>query len=127
MTKQIPGRQSVAAGGYEYGNRLSHSAALRSGRGQANRPRGVDQERLFLPDTASKERPIEGTLLAVGEGRLDDNGRRVPMYVKAGDKVLFAKYGGSMLEQGVAAPVKITRSAVQKPFRSPACCWPPRR
>ena len=33
--------------------------------------------------------------LAVGEGRLDDNGRRVPMNVKAGDKVLFAKYGGT--------------------------------
>jgi len=50
---------------------------------------------IFLPDTASKERPMEGTVLAVGEGRLDDNGRRVPMHVKAGDKVLFAKYGGT--------------------------------
>jgi len=50
---------------------------------------------IFLPDTASKERPMEGLVLAVGEGRLDDNGRRVPMHVKAGDKVLFAKYGGT--------------------------------
>jgi chaperonin GroES len=50
---------------------------------------------IFLPDTASKERPMEGVVLAVGEGRLDDNGRRVPMNVKAGDKVLFAKYGGT--------------------------------
>src|SRR5215211_1365837 len=50
---------------------------------------------IFLPDTASKERPMEGTVLAVGEGRLDDNGRRVPMHVKAGDKVLFAKYSGT--------------------------------
>jgi chaperonin GroES len=50
---------------------------------------------IYLPDTASKERPMEGTILAVGEGRLDDNGRRVPMSVKAGDKVLFAKYGGT--------------------------------
>jgi chaperonin GroES len=50
---------------------------------------------IYLPDTASKERPMEGTILAVGEGRLDDNGRRVPMTVKAGDKVLFAKYGGT--------------------------------
>ena len=50
---------------------------------------------IFLPDTASKERPMEGTVLAVGEGRLDDNGRRVPMNVKAGDKVLFAKYSGT--------------------------------
>ena len=50
---------------------------------------------IFLPDTANKERPTEGTVLAVGEGRLDDNGRRVPMHVKAGDTVLFAKYGGT--------------------------------
>jgi chaperonin GroES len=50
---------------------------------------------IYLPDTASKERPMEGTVLAVGEGRLDDNGRRVPMNVKAGDKVLFAKYSGT--------------------------------
>ncbi len=50
---------------------------------------------LFLPDTASKERPMEGTVLAVGEGRLDDNGKRVAMTVQVGDKVLFAKYGGT--------------------------------
>jgi len=50
---------------------------------------------IYLPDTASKERPMEGVVLAIGEGRLDDNGRRVPMHVKAGDKVLFAKYGGT--------------------------------
>jgi chaperonin GroES len=50
---------------------------------------------IYLPDTASKERPMEGTVLAVGEGRIDDNGKRVPMHVKAGDKVLFAKYGGT--------------------------------
>lgn len=50
---------------------------------------------IYLPDTASKERPMEGTILAIGEGRLDDNGKRVPMNVKAGDKVLFAKYSGT--------------------------------
>ena len=50
---------------------------------------------IFLPDTVSKERPMEGTVLAVGEGRLDDNGKRAPMNVKVGDKVLFAKYGGT--------------------------------
>ncbi len=50
---------------------------------------------IFLPDTASKERPMEGTILAVGPGRLDDYGRHVSMNVKAGDKVLFAKYGGT--------------------------------
>ena len=50
---------------------------------------------IYLPDTASKERPMEGTVLAVGDGRTDDNGKRVPMNVKAGDKVLFAKYSGT--------------------------------
>ena len=50
---------------------------------------------IFLPDTASKERPQEGTVLAAGEGRRDDGGKLVPMNVKAGDKVLFAKYSGT--------------------------------
>jgi chaperonin GroES len=50
---------------------------------------------IFLPDTASKERPQEGTILAAGEGRRDDAGKLVPMNVKAGDKVLFAKYSGT--------------------------------
>lgn len=50
---------------------------------------------IFLPDTASKERPQEGTILAVGEGRRDDSGKLVPMNVSVGDKVLFAKYAGT--------------------------------
>src|SRR5215468_9416315 len=50
---------------------------------------------IYLPDTASKERPMEGTILAVGEGRRDDNGKLIPLSVKAGDKVLFAKYSGT--------------------------------
>lgn len=50
---------------------------------------------IYLPDTASKERPMEGTVLAVGEGRIDDNGKRIPMSVKPGDRVIFAKYSGT--------------------------------
>src|SRR5262245_41651758 len=50
---------------------------------------------IYLPDTASKERTLEGTVLAAGDGPLDETGRRVPMNVKAGDKVLFAKYSGT--------------------------------
>jgi chaperonin GroES len=50
---------------------------------------------IFLPDTANKERPMEGTILAVGEGRRDDSGKLIPMNVSAGDKVLFAKYSGT--------------------------------
>ncbi len=47
---------------------------------------------IVLPDTA-KEKPAEGEVVAVGPGRLDDKGNRVPMEVKVGDKVLFTKYG----------------------------------
>ncbi len=50
---------------------------------------------IFLPDTASKEKPQQGSVVAVGEGRLDDNGKRIPMSVSAGDTVLFAKYAGT--------------------------------
>lgn len=53
---------------------------------------------LFLPDTASKEKPQEGTVMAVGEGRVDDNGKRVSVSVKAGDRVLFAKYAGTEIK-----------------------------
>jgi chaperonin GroES len=53
---------------------------------------------IFLPDTATKERPMQGEVLSVGEGRLDDDGKRIPMSVKPGDQVLFAKYAGTEFE-----------------------------
>ena len=49
---------------------------------------------LVIPDTA-KEKPQEGTVLAVGPGRIDDKGNRVPIDVKKGDVVLYSKYGGT--------------------------------
>jgi len=49
---------------------------------------------IFLPDTA-KEKPQEGEVVAVGEGRTMDNGQKVAPQVKVGDKVIFAKYAGS--------------------------------
>ena len=49
---------------------------------------------IILPDTA-KEKPQEGKIVAVGPGRLDENGKRIAMDVKNGDKVLYAKYAGS--------------------------------
>ena len=49
---------------------------------------------IVLPDT-STERPQRGAILAVGPGRVTDEGRKVPMEVKAGDAVLFAKYAGT--------------------------------
>ena len=52
---------------------------------------------IFLPDTA-KEKPQEGEVVAVGSGKLCDNGQRVAPEVKVGDHVMFAKYAGSELE-----------------------------
>ena len=49
---------------------------------------------LVLPDTA-KEKPQQGTIVAVGPGRLDDDGKRVPMDVAVGDLVVYAKYSGT--------------------------------
>lgn len=49
---------------------------------------------LVLPDTA-KEKPQEGQVVAVGPGKLGEDGKRLPMEVKEGDKVLFAKYAGT--------------------------------
>jgi chaperonin GroES len=48
---------------------------------------------IFLPDTASKERPEEGKVIAVGPGKKTDDGKIVPVSVRPGDKVLFKKYG----------------------------------
>jgi chaperonin GroES len=48
---------------------------------------------IIIPDTVSKEKPQKGKVLAVGEGRYDSNGKRVPMDVKVDDTVLFTKYG----------------------------------
>jgi len=49
---------------------------------------------IVLPDTA-KEKPQRGTIVSAGEGRRDDDGDRIPLDVKVGDEVLFAKYAGT--------------------------------
>ena len=49
---------------------------------------------IYVPETA-KEKPQEGKVIAVGPGRRDDQGERIPMDVAKGDKVLYAKYGGT--------------------------------
>ena len=52
---------------------------------------------IFLPDTA-KEKPQEGEVLAVGPGRLTDDGKRIAMDVKVGDRVIYTKYGGTEIK-----------------------------
>ncbi len=54
----------------------------------------VNKGGIIIPDTA-KEKPQEGTIIAVGPGKLDDKGQRVAMNIKAGDRVLYGKYSGS--------------------------------
>ncbi len=57
----------------------------------------VSKGGIVLPDTA-KEKPQEGKVVAVGEGKLSDDGKRIPMDVKVGDIVIYAKYGGTEIK-----------------------------
>ena len=54
---------------------------------------------IIVPDTA-KEKPQEGKVLAVGPGRLTEDGKRIAMDIKVGDKVIYAKYGGTEIRDG---------------------------
>mgnify|MGYP001598800518 CR=1 FL=1 len=53
---------------------------------------------IVLPDTADKEKPVKGKILAVGPGKVNEKGERIPMSVKVGDMVLFKKYGPDEIE-----------------------------
>lgn len=54
---------------------------------------GKTKAGIYLPETVDKERPEQGNIIAVGPGKLSDEGKRLPMSVKKGDIVLFTKYG----------------------------------
>jgi len=61
--------------------------------------KGLEEEEktkggIIIPDTA-KEKPIEGKVIAVGQGKMNKDGKKIPMDVEKGDRVLFAKYGGT--------------------------------
>jgi chaperonin GroES len=64
---------------------------------QANEAETTTASGLVIPDTA-KEKPQEGTVIAVGAGRFDDKGSRIPVDVKVGDTVLYSKYGGTEIK-----------------------------
>ncbi|MBA3293166.1 MAG: co-chaperone GroES [Actinomycetota bacterium] len=66
---------------------------------QANEAETTTASGLVIPDTA-KEKPQEGTVIAVGPGRIDDKGQRVPMDVAEGDTVIYSKYGGTEVKYG---------------------------
>ncbi|HIC86543.1 MAG TPA: co-chaperone GroES [Desulfobacterales bacterium] len=52
---------------------------------------------IIIPDTA-KEKPIEGEVVAVGDGRILENGQKIPLEVKEGDRILFGKYAGTEIK-----------------------------
>ena len=52
---------------------------------------------IIIPDTA-KEKPMEGKVVAVGSGKRDESGKRVPLDIRAGDRVLFSKYAGTEIK-----------------------------
>jgi chaperonin GroES len=58
----------------------------------------VTKSGIVIPDSAEKEKPIKGKVLAVGPGKLNETGALVPMSVKVGDMVLFKKYGPDEIE-----------------------------
>ena len=61
---------------------------------QANEAETTTASGIVIPDTA-KEKQQEGTVLAVGPGRIDDSGNRIPVDVQVGDTVIYSKYGGT--------------------------------
>lgn len=66
---------------------------------QANEAEQTTASGLVIPDTA-KEKPQEGTIIAVGPGRIGDDNERVPMDVAEGDTVIYSKYGGTEIKLG---------------------------
>ena len=52
---------------------------------------------IIVPDTATKEKPVRGKVIAVGAGKLDKDGKRLPLDVKVGDEVMYGKYAGTEL------------------------------
>ena len=67
---------------------------------------------IIIPDSA-KEKPQEAEVVAVGSGRVDDNGKTIPLDVKVGDKILFGKYSGSEIKIGDEEYLILSESDVQ--------------
>lgn len=66
---------------------------------------------LFVPDTA-KEKPTQGIVEAVGDGKQDESGARTPMHVKVGDRVLFGRYAGTEVRLGDAEHMVLRESEI---------------
>ena len=59
---------------------------------------GTSPGGIIIPDT-SKEKPVEGKVVAVGPGRINDSGKRVEMTIKVGDEVIYSKYAGTEIKK----------------------------
>lgn len=64
---------------------------------QPDKEAEVKKGGIIIPDTA-KEKPQEGKIVALGTGKTDDNGKKIPFEVKVGDRVVFSKYGGTEIK-----------------------------
>ena len=78
----------------------------------AGKKEEVTASGLVLPDTASKERPEQGEVIAVGPGRFDEDGERIPMSVKVGDTIVFKKYSPDEVKVGDKEYLVISESDV---------------
>jgi chaperonin GroES len=87
----VPAKRRPSAKVIPYGDRVVVKQILQE---------EVRASGIVIPDTA-KEKPQLGEVIAVGPGRLDENGKRVPIDVKVGERVLFAKYSGQEVPRGI--------------------------
>lgn len=68
---------------------------------------------IIIPDTVSKEKPEQGIVIAVGEGKWDEDGeKRIPMDVKVGDRIVFSKYGFDEVKVGAEEYFIVSSSSI---------------
>ncbi len=67
---------------------------------------------IIIPETISKEKPEQGKVVAVGEGKLNEKGEKIPMSVKVGDRVLFSKYGYDEIKIGEEEYLIVSESQI---------------
>ena len=77
-----------------------------------NSPENVTKGGIIIPENTNQEKPQEGTVAAVGTGKLLDDGTIMPLDVKKGDAVLFNKYGGMELSLGDGDYVFLTQNEI---------------
>ena len=96
---------------------------------QASEAETTTASGIVIPDTA-KEKPQEGKVLAVGPGRIDDNGNRIPLDVQVGDVVIYSqvrRHRGQVQRRGVPDPLRPRRARGRQLTLTPKHSSPPRR